>query len=292
MNIKLKAFIILLTIPLLWGVTFPLMHIVLSNSSANLFVFWRFFVAGIILLPVLHLAILRKKAKPVDLKYGLIIGLINSGSFVFQGMALQHEDSARAAFITGINVVMVPLLLPLFAMGRPKVSELIAAFMCLIGIYVISDAKFTEISYGDLLVLLSSICIALGIILVEKASKVSQSLKLLTFYQIILTSLAPFMILKGHVINFPTGQLFWWSLVYCAIFATVIPIFLQLKYQPVLGSSKSAIIFSLEAVFATFFAWLFGEPISDNVILGGSIILFSAIMTDAYKMLCQARVKS
>lgn len=291
MNIKLKAFLILMTIPLLWGITFPLMHIVLANSSANLFVFWRFLLAGLVLLPVLHLAISRKKARAVDFKYGLIIGLINSGSFVFQGMALQHEDSARAAFITGINVVMVPLLLPLFAMGRPKLAELIAAGLCLVGIYVISDAKFTELNYGDLLVLLSSICIALGIILVEKASKVSYSLKLLTFYQIIFTAVAPFMILKGQVFTFPIGQLFWWSLLYCAIFATVIPIFLQLKYQPVLGSSKSAIIFSLEAVFATFFAWLFGEPISDNVILGGIIILFSAVMTDIYKIFFQAQVK-
>lgn len=280
-----KAFFILLSIPMLWGITFPLMHIVLANTSANLFVFWRFILAGFFLIPVLIVAFRKKSLNWLDLKYGIIIGLINSGSFVFQGMALQLEESARAAFLTGINVVMVPLLLPLFGMGKPKTSELFAAIICLIGIYIISDANIHDIHYADVLVLISAFCIALGIIMVEKASSVSHDLKLLTFYQIIFTSLSPIIILKGHVFNIPNSQLFWWSLFYCAIFATVIPIFLQLKYQPVLGSSKAAIIFSLEAVAATFFAWLFGENISSNVIAGGVIILFSAVFTDILKVI-------
>lgn len=286
MTTTTKAFLMLLTVPMLWGVTFPLMHIVLAHMSVNLFVFWRFMLAGIFLLPVLVVAYWRKSCTVNDLKFGIIIGLINSGTFVFQGMALQLEDSSRAAFLTGINVILVPLLLPIFGLGRPKANDLLAAIICIVGIYIISGAKIDSIGKADLLVLLSAVFIAIGIIFVEKASLLSKNLQLLTFYQIIFTSFAPMIILHGKVFNFPpTHILFWWSLLYCAIFATVIPIFIQLKYQPVIGSSKAAIIFSLEAVAATFFAWLFGETISMNILIGGSIILFSAVYTDVYKLL-------
>ncbi len=286
MNRELKAYLILLTIPVMWGITFPLMHKIVALYAPSLFVFWRFILAALIMSPLFISTIIKRKFKWGDVRYGLILGVLNSGSFILQAMSLRYMDSSRAAFLTGVNVVMVPFLLPLFKMGRPKIIEIVAALFCLWGIYLISGAGLNgHFGRGELLVILSALCIALGIVVAEKSSLVSHNLKLLTFYQILFTSLIPGFILAPHNIVLPHNHLFWWSIVYCAILATVIPFFLQIKYQRVVGSNKAAIIFSLESVTATFFAYWMGESISSSVLVGGFVILFSTVMTDAYKVI-------
>lgn len=293
MSEQLKATFMLLLAPLFWGVTFPLMHLVLHYCSADFFVFWRFLIAGAMLIPVLILAIRRRTIGKIDLYYGLAIGLMNCGAFLFQAIALESQkSSSEIAFLTGINVILVPLFMPLLGMRKPQINEVIAAFICLFGVFIINNAKFS-FSEVDILVVFSTICIAIGMILVEKASLVSKNLQLLTFYQIIFTSIIPFAYLKGIVLPIPSQHIVWFALGYCAIFATIIPILFQLKYQHVIGSNKAAIIYSLEAVFAMIFALLvFGESITINVVVGGSIIIFSVIYNDIIKLFMTRYTKS
>ena len=154
MNRELKAYLILLTVPVMWGITFPLMHRIVADYAPSLFVFWRFMLAALIMSPLFISAIIKRRLKWGDVRYGLILGLLNSGSFVLQAMSLKYMDSSRAAFLTGINVVMVPFLLPLFKMGRPKAIEIIAALFCLWGIYLISGAGLNgHFGRGELLVI-------------------------------------------------------------------------------------------------------------------------------------------
>ncbi len=285
MQVETRAFFILLSLPVLWGITFPLIHIVVTDYDPSLFVLWRFILAGAFLLPTFIFAFFQRRTSPIDARYGLIIGVINSGAFIMQAMALQHIGSSRTAFLSGMNVVMVPLLLPLFGLGHPKYVDLIAALLCMVGIYLISDANVLNFHFGDFLAICSALCIALGIIMTEKASAVTNNIKLLTFYQIIFTNFIPVAILREHIFILPRISIFWWGAIYCAIFGTVIPLFLQLKYQRFVGSSKVAIIFSLESVTATFCAWLIGEHITLPVIIGGGIILTSCIYSNIYQLL-------
>lgn len=279
-----KAYALLWLVPVIWGVTFPIIHLVIKDISANLFVFWRFLIAGAVLLPVFIQAISKKSVRFRDIKYGLILGVINSGAFICQSMALNHGNSAEVAFLTGVNVILVPFLMPLFGLRSPRFIEIIAALVCLFGIYLVSSASVNSFSYEDILVLLSALFIAIGIVVVEKASLKSENLKLLTFYQIIFTSIAPFIMLKGYIFDVrilnPNVLMI---LFYCAFFATSLALFIQMKYQSVIGSNKTAIIFSMEAVFATIFAYLFGEHITLSVVIGGSIIIFSSLLVDIIK---------
>ena len=128
--------------------------------------------------------------------------------------------------------------------------------------------------------ILSTVCIGLGIIIVEFAHKHSRSTQLFNFYQMIFTTMLPLGIVcvKGYPVPVSAG--FWLSVSYCAVFATVIAFLLQVKYQPIVGASKTALIFSLESVFAAVFAWFNGEEISRNILIGGGIILFSTMMVD------------
>jgi drug/metabolite transporter (DMT)-like permease len=282
---KSNALALLLVVPLLWGATFPLIRQVVGHSDPAAFVLWRFLVAGLILLPSAIRSWHQRCLSLRDFSYGLILGLVNGIAFVLQAKALQTVGAARIAFLTGINVVMVPLLLPLFKLGYPKKIELVASVIGLVGIYSLNNASLVNFALGDIFAVISALFIALGIIFTEKASAKPCNLGLLTFYQIIFTTLIPLVSVSSTNLSFPLTSTYWLSIAYCAVFATVIPFYLQLKYQSQVGASKSALIFSLEAVAAAVFAWAIGEPITQSVICGGLIIVFSTFISDVYSLI-------
>ena len=91
--------------------------------------------------------------------------------------------------------------------------------------------------------------------------------------------------LTGKHTELPQSMSFWLSVSYCAVFATSIAFLMQVKYQAVVGASKTALIFSLESVFASIFAWFSGELITRQIIIGGGIILLSTILVDIIHIL-------
>lgn len=278
MNQKIHAYLMLFLVAVIWGATFPIIHNSVKTVDPLVFVWIRFSMAGLFLLPFMwrHFRF-RDNA---SFKFGLILGLINGCTFVLQTLALERVDSSRVAFLTATYIILVPLMLPMFGFRKPKLSEGIAAVICLIGVYIITGARINGFVLGDLFVLTSAISIALGLIVVEYANKHKTNRSLFNFYQIIFTTILPMGGMFSQHINIPSSISFWASVSYCAIFATVVAFLMQLKYQPVTGASKAALIFSLESVFAGVFSWIAGEEISRSVIIGGSIILFSTVLVD------------
>lgn len=281
-----QAFLILLLAPLLWGLTFPIMKVVVGNYSPLLFVLWRFWLAAVFMLPIIPFISRKSHWGRFELYSGIGIGVINSGAFLLQAIALVYIGSSRTAFLSGMNVVLVPLLLPLFRLGKPRPIELLAAFICLGGIYLMGgDPELSHLNKGDVLVIVSAFCVAISIIVTEKVTHKSSNFVSLTFYQLIATGFIPLLFLDKSTNYFPASWTFWLGALYCAILATVIPTWLQLKYQKYVGSATVAIIFSLEAVTATVFAGFFGESISLHTLGGGALILFSCIIPPLYNSL-------
>lgn len=283
MNEKIFAFLMLFLVSVIWGATFPIIHNSVAKVDPLVFVWIRFSIAGVVLLLIMW-----KKLRQRDIasfKYGVLLGLINGCTFVLQTLALQVLDSSRTAFLTATYIIMVPLLLPFFGFRKPTIGECIAAVICLYGVYIISGAHINAFKLGDFLVLCSAISIALGLIVVEFAAKHTRSNMVFNFYQIIFTTIIPMGMLFGKHVTIPNNFGFWLSVSYCAVFATALAFLLQVKYQSVVGASKAALIFSLEAVFASVFAWINGEEITRQIIIGGGIILISTVLVDIIHIL-------
>lgn len=285
MKSSFYAHIILFLITILWGATFPVVHNFGGSDSPTLFVFMRFFIAAIVMLPFIYYRF--NLLDLASLKYGFLLGLVNSCIFLFQTIALKTLDSPRAAFLSVIYVILVPFLLPFFGFRKPKIIEGIAAIICLYGVYLLSGAKITTFQIGDFWIIASTLCVAFSIIIIEHVANKVEDILLFSFYQIIFTTLLPLIMLIYHPVVIPTTHGFWLSVIYCAIFATTLAFIFQLKYQAQVGASKAALIFSLEAVFAGIFAWLMGEKISHQTLIGGGIILFSIILIDLVHMFRQ-----
>lgn len=272
-----KAYFFLIVVTLFWGVTFPLIRDALPYVNASTFVFARFVLASLLFLPII-LFRFRRPNKTL-LAASLVLAVLNSAVFLFQTIGLETITAPRSAFITGSSVLIVPFLLPLLKLGRPRFLDILSALICLLGLYVLTGANIHGLSRGDFWTLACAACYAFAVIFVQWITPKLKSYSQITFYQILLG--VPIMGLAASGESFH-GLLHYQvagALIFCALFATVIAFYLQMKYQQHIPAPKAALIYTLEPVFASLFAYLINnDHITQQTLLGGAIILMSLLM--------------
>ena len=115
MQRKTQAVIALFIMTFLWGLTFPFIHEAVHDINTPLFVIIRFFIASIILLPFV---ITRLKYTTYQLLLNaLILGIFSGFTYVSQSIGLETISVTHSAFITGLFIIFVPFLSPLFKVG-------------------------------------------------------------------------------------------------------------------------------------------------------------------------------
>ena len=285
---KLRADGYLLLATLAWGITFPLIKQAVQFISPSLFVSLRFGLAALILLPFLFSALCRSDKK--TFLFGCLLGAINTGIYVTQATGMETIGPAEGAFITGINVVIVPLLLPFFKMGKPKPKDFFCSVICLLGIFILTNAGFSHLQVGVYWVLGGTLFSSLSILFLQKFSESTPHLDALAFFQVFITVI----LISPWTIHTSTPQDFklalhltpLLSIGFCAIFATSFAILVQTRYQRLTTPSRAALIFSLEPVFATFFSYVINqEALSWRVFAGGFLIFMSIVTSELWPLL-------
>jgi drug/metabolite transporter (DMT)-like permease len=278
MKSSTKANLLFLLVTIIWGGTFPIIKAAVTHIGANAFVAIRFSLAAIALLPWAY-SELKTSSRSV-LKAGLILGIMNAAVYVLQTASMEYISASRCAFITGMNVIMVPILGRVLGIAHLKRIDLLATVICLIGLYILTGADFHHLNRGDALVFISATVTALSIVYLHRVSETHTAYRAITFYQIALTVPIPFFVFVS------TSQFSWQpssevilALAYCAFLATIIPMYAQTRFQKDTTPTQIALIFSLEPVFASLFAAVFyHEAIGLEILLGGAIMLISMIL--------------
>lgn len=270
---------ILLFVTLCWGVSFPLVGNSVGTLDPSVFVMVRFFLAALILLPFV-LNKIRIAPRQV-LIAGLILGALNTVAYIAQTMGMKTLTSAEGAFITGINVIIVPFILPFFSLGKPSKKDIACSLLCLVGLYFLAGINsLSAFNVGDAWVLLCAIFFAIALVYLQKVSSVLSSLSLLAFYQIFFTGV--------FSIPFTLGKSFYPLLTYtvvaailfCAFFATAVTLLLQTKFQHYTTANRAAMIFCFEPIFGSLFGYLINdEKIGWSVFMGGTCILAGTIFS-------------
>lgn len=272
-----KAIALLILISASWGLTFPLKNTALASISPSIFVLLRFFIATLLMFPFVIRSL--KHTTPLILLSGLLLGIINCGIYVFQNIGIQHTPISHAAFITESSVIMVPLLSPLWGLGKPRLINIISALFCLLGIYLLTGAQLSHLNRGDLWVLACAACNALSILTIQLVSKKIESYLLLTFYQILFTSSCMMLFINHHLIISPWHVSVWSAILFCAIFATALALYIQVRYQQQVTATQAAVIFTLEPVFAVFFdAVFYHHNYSIMTLAGATIVILSVLL--------------
>jgi drug/metabolite transporter (DMT)-like permease len=274
---RVRADLALLLVTIFWGLTFPLIRDALTEISAEWFVLLRFAAASILFLPLLLALRVPARRLRQAVGAGAVLGCIAWSSYFAQTLGLRSTGAGRAAFLTGVNVVLVPLLSPLFRAGRPNRIDAAAAALALLGMYLLTDPARGGFRVGDVWILLCALAYAVYIHVLQKFLQRGVDPTALAFTQIVSVALCAALVLPAMQPAWPSpGRAALLGLGFCALFATVATFWLQARFQARTTPERVALIFALEPVFAAAFAYfLLAERLRGVSIAGAALILFA-----------------
>jgi drug/metabolite transporter (DMT)-like permease len=216
-----------------------------------------------------------------ELLAGVFIGIFLFGGYAFQTVGLQYTGAANAGFITGLSVVLVPLYVTFSSRRLPQASLAIGVLCSVTGLALLSLNEALRLNYGDILIFFCAACFAGHILMVGKYTARHSSIRL-TVIQI--GTVSVISLLTGlSVETFPgtiTGPL-WTALILTAIPATSLAFLIQNKVQKYTSATSTALIFTMEPVFAGLGAFLLaGETLSYRQLAGCILILAGMLATE------------
>jgi len=269
----------MLLVTVFWGLTFPFIRVAVRDLHPFVFVAARFVLALLVFLPVVLFSRRTRQGLKRALLAGAVLGALAWAGYLAQTMGLRTVTAGRAAFITGLSVILVPLLSPVFRAGRPRPLEIAAAVVATFGLFLLTDPGGEGITHGDLLVLVCAGLYAVYIHAIQIFLRKEPDAFSLTFVQI--ASVAALALLALPLADAGPQHFSGMAiaaLLFTATFATGGTFWLQAHYQSRTTPQRVALIFSMEPVFATVFAYLMlGETLSGIGQMGALLIFISVL---------------
>ena len=271
----------------IWGTTFIAQDTGMENIGPYVFNSVRFFVGFIALIPF-YLFLEKKntikiitKNKKRLLILSFSIGVFLFFASVFQQVALLYTDVANAAFFTIFYVPMVPIIV--FFLFKKKIHWSVwpSVVLCVIGGYFLTNFQDTTVRLGDTLVIICALfwslhIIFIGIIIEEFNAPIL--IGLIQTFVVSVCSLIPGLIFEEFVLVDILSQKI--QILYAGVLSGGIAFVLQIYAQKNIQPAPSAIIFSLEGVFATAAAWIIlSQILNFNNILGCTFILIGVLIS-------------
>lgn len=284
------AHTLLLAVVLVWGTTFSLVKAALVDTTPLLFNLLRMVLAFGAMV-IVNWRSLRGMSRD-DLKLGSAAGLFLGLGYQFQTSGLNHTTASKAAFITGLVVVIVPLLsaLPGVALPgtlKPSLDTYAGALLAFSGLILLTtppgsgSALLSGIGLGEWLCLGCAVAFAAHLLMLARAAPRVSARRLGTvqigFAALVMLVTLP---LDGHP-QLRGAPILWIALGVTALFATAAAFTIQSWAQQHLPASHTALIFTLEPVFA----WLtslvfFGEQLGRRALLGAGLILSGILLAE------------
>ena len=270
-RLRLGADLALLAVTAIWGSTFVLVKGAVARYPVFPFLMVRFAVAALVLAPLAWLS--RRAIRPHDVPAGILAGVLLFAGYALQTFGLQETEAAKAGFITGLSVVLVPLFVAILWRQWPTWWALLGILLATLGLALLSLNADWSIRRGDLLVLGCAVGFAAHITALGVLSP-GRDPRFLTLVQVATVAVLSglFTSLQGPFPPMPTPVIE--AALFTGVAATALAFFVQTAAQRFTTASHTALIFTAEPVFAALFGVLAtGERLAVRGWLGCSVIL-------------------
>lgn len=266
-------------IALIWGSTFVLVKNALDTVGPLTFVGLRFALAAAFL--TLFFSRRARDLARADWQVGALLGILLALGYVFQTIGLQTTTSAKAGFITGMSVVIVPIMATLLLRRPPGRWAVAGIAVATIGLALLTLNADLSVQSGDLWVLACAVAFALHIVVIARYSQRHDPVRL-TLAQLVIVAL--FATVAAFVFETPRLNLpvkTWAALAFMGVVATALVFSVQVYVQRFTTPTHTALLFSLEPVFAALFGWWWaGEQLGARALLGCGLILLGMIVAE------------
>ena len=248
MHARTAATLTLVVITVIWGSTFVIVKETVANVPPPLLLALRFSVAALMFAWV--------RPSRAALRPGLVLGVLSFAGFATQTVGLVSTTASKAAFITGLSVILTPLFGALwFRQGVPA-RAFGAAAVALLGLGLMSFTGPVGVTAGDLWVLGTAVFYAVYILYLGEVAPKYGALELsaLQFWPMAALAWLWAVPQLGQIGTLSAGSV--GSIVYLGAVATALVSVLQVRAQRLVSAPVAALVFVLEPVFAALFAYL------------------------------------
>jgi len=274
---RARGLLLLVAVTVVWGATFAVVKGALADSGPLTFLALRFGLAAVAVLPALRRAGGTFAASP----WVTACGVALFAGYAFQTAGLATTTPARAAFITALSVVLVPLAEPLLGISAFSARAWAGAGLALAGLAVLLRPESQPLSVGDLLTFGCAVAFAAHILVLQLAVRKVAPGKVNAAQVVVMAALAlPAGAIEGFDAR-PTGRLAL-ALVVTALLATVAAFYAMAAVQRVLSAGETAVVLAFEPVAAGVISVLAGEdPLSLGLVAGGVLVVAGVLIATA-----------
>jgi drug/metabolite transporter (DMT)-like permease len=273
---ELGPLLALLAMTAAWGSTFFLIKDVVTRIPVADMLTVRFAIAAVALAVV---AGPRLRMSLVTLRRGVLLGVLYGVAQLLQTAGLAQTAASVSGFLTGLYVVLTPLLSALILRTRIAPAVWAAAALATAGLAVLSLQGFA-IGYGELLTVASAVVYALHIVALGRMSEPGSALQLSVVQMAVIALVCGVGAAPGGI-QLPTSGMDWVIIIYLALIAGALTMLLQTWAQARVEASRAAVIMAMEPVWAAAFAVAFGgESITWRMLVGGGAILTAMYLVE------------
>jgi drug/metabolite transporter (DMT)-like permease len=275
---RFKAAVLLLTTTFFWGVTFTLVKQALEGVDVFVFLAQRFMLAFAVILPI---SFVRGRSLSVrTIRQGCIMGLFLFGAYAFQTVALLYTSASNTGFLTGLNVIMVPLISSLMLRHHITGTIKCAVALSVVGLFLLCGNGTWSFNLGDLLAAVCAVCVSLHMIYTGEFARSSDYYWLTAVQLGVVALLSLFCAYARHQHVFVWHPQLLGTLLVCSLIATVFAFLVQTSMQRFISHTNTALIFCTEPVFAALYAWIaIDERLGLYGLMGALLILTGMVVS-------------
>jgi len=275
-----SADLALIFVTIIWGSTFGIVKKALAQVSPVLFITLRFWIAT-----ALTVALMPGSLRNMSLetfRRGSVLASLLLGGFVFQTLGLRGTTASKSAFITSLSVLLVPILGFVLFRHSPRRQTLAGVIVATVGLGLLTlETLEFKFGSGDTLTLLCAVVFALHILFIGRYSPISD------FRQLVILQMAVSALVASLATPMLETPFLVWDVPFTlylfvtGVLATALGFYVQNRAQQFTSANRTALIFSLEPLFAALFSYLLlGQTLSSKEWLGGGLVVAGILISE------------
>jgi drug/metabolite transporter (DMT)-like permease len=275
-NLRRVSEIALVAIAAVWGLTFVMVKDAIEELPTLAFLAYRFIPASLIVALVFRKQLVRLSRD--GWRAGAVMGVFLAGGYIFQTLGMEDTTASNAGFITGLFVVLTPVLGALVLSQSVPATVWLAAGLAAIGLWLLSGAGTDFNTRGDGLVLLCSFSLAAHILATARAVKLHDVGALLAVQLGVVGFVCLGLGAVAGDLEAPHGSTVWSALIVTSLIASALGFFVQTFAQQHAPPARTALILAAEPAFAGLFGWLLNDERLSATGWLGAVLIMTAIV--------------
>lgn len=273
----------LLGVAAVWGAAFVVVDQAIEIYPMYAFLSWRFAVASVAFILLFPRALKRMDA--ANLKMGVIAGLLLTAGYILQTWGLdgpRATSPARAAFITGLYVVLTPLMQAIILRRMPRKATILGAVVALAGLWVLAGSGISgQLVFGDWLVVACAFAYAAHIIVLGSTNERHDTGALTVIQLTVAAVVCGAFSLVVESAGLPSDGRVWLAIVTTGVFASAVAFGVQTWAQRRMSPSRVALILVTETAFGGVFGWWAAGAAPLREVAGASLMMGGMITSEA-----------